>query len=100
MTETLVKILVELLSTLTLATKQIRQGRPSKSCDFRPRRNCMTQCDAEKFVKKLFGEKDIEAVVQRLDRLTLDEARMTADCTADLCGRLWSYPEYEGGHEP
>ena len=30
MTETVVKIMVELLSTLALATKQIRQGRPSE----------------------------------------------------------------------
>jgi hypothetical protein len=29
MTEIIVKIMVELLSTLALATKQIRQGRPS-----------------------------------------------------------------------
>ena len=32
----------------------------------------------EKFVKKLFGEKDAEAVLQRLNRLTLDEAKLTA----------------------
>jgi hypothetical protein len=39
----------------------------------------LTQCDAGKFVKKLFGEgKDAEAVLQRLDRLTQDEARTTA----------------------
>ena len=31
-----------------------------------------------KFVKKLFGEKDIEAVLQRLNRLTQDEAKLTA----------------------
>ena len=31
MTEIIVKIMVELLSTLALATKQIRQGRPSES---------------------------------------------------------------------
>ena len=31
MTEIVVKIMVELLSTLALATKQIRQGRPSES---------------------------------------------------------------------
>ncbi len=31
MTEIVVKILVELLSTLGLATKQVRQGRPSES---------------------------------------------------------------------
>jgi hypothetical protein len=28
-------------------------------------------------VKKLFGENDVEAVLQRLDRLTQDEARTT-----------------------
>jgi hypothetical protein len=31
MSEILVKILVELLSTLALATKQIKEGKPSKS---------------------------------------------------------------------
>jgi len=33
MTEMIIKILVELLSVLALATKQINQGRLSKSCD-------------------------------------------------------------------
>ena len=37
----------------------------------------MTQCAAEKFTKKLLGESEIETVLQRLDRLTQDEARMT-----------------------
>ena len=32
----------------------------------------------EKFAKKLLGDSEIESVLQRLDRLTLDEARMTA----------------------
>jgi hypothetical protein len=31
MTEILVKILVELLSTLALATKEVKQGKPSQS---------------------------------------------------------------------
>jgi len=40
---------------------------------------CLTECNAEKFVKMLFGGgKDAEAVLQRLDRLTQDEARTTA----------------------
>ncbi len=34
-------------------------------------------CATEKFTKKLLGESEIEAVLQRLDRLTQDEARMT-----------------------
>jgi uncharacterized protein YpuA (DUF1002 family) len=31
----------------------------------------------EKLVRKLIGEKKMEAIVQRLDRLTQDEARQT-----------------------
>jgi hypothetical protein len=77
MTEMLVKILVELLSTLALATKEVRQGKPSESV-FTVVIYYRTQCNTEKFVKKLFGEKDIEAVLQRLNRLTQDEARLTA----------------------
>ncbi len=39
----------------------------------------LTQCKAEKLVKRLFGgERDAEVVLQRLDRLTHDEARTTA----------------------
>ena len=37
-----------------------------------------TQWNTEKFVKKLFGENEVGAVLQRLDRLTQDEARTTA----------------------
>jgi hypothetical protein len=33
MTEMVIKIMVELLAVLALATKQINQGRLSKSCD-------------------------------------------------------------------
>ncbi|KAH9172036.1 hypothetical protein EDB89DRAFT_2243101, partial [Lactarius sanguifluus] len=51
MTEIVVKIMAELLSVLALATTQIQQGR------------------FEKFAKKLLGESEIEAILQRLDRL-------------------------------
>ena len=46
MTELLVKILVELLSTLALATKEVKQGKPSEPI---PRRIIyhLTQCDSE-----------------------------------------------------
>jgi hypothetical protein len=37
----------------------------------------LAKCHAGKFMNKLLGEKDVEAVLQRLDRLTLDEARAT-----------------------
>jgi hypothetical protein len=44
----------------------------------------MTQCNAEKLVKRLLGEKDVEVVLQRLDRLTQDEARITAAQTLEV----------------
>ncbi|KAN0107438.1 hypothetical protein V8E52_010186 [Russula decolorans] len=69
LTSVLVKIIVELISTLALATKQVKQGR------------------FKKFMGKLRGEKDIEATIQRLDRLTLDEGRATAAQTLEVvCG--------------
>ena len=36
----------------------------------------IAQCNT--VVKRLFGEQDVEPVLQRLDRLTLDEAGATA----------------------
>ena len=71
--------MIELLSVLALATKQIKQGRFSMyaACIGCPSLN-ISQSTAEKFAKKLSGESEIEAVLRRLDRLTQDEARMTA----------------------
>jgi hypothetical protein len=37
-----------------------------------------------KLVKKLLGENGVEAVLQRIDRLTLDEARTTAAQTLQV----------------
>ncbi|KAH9166455.1 hypothetical protein EDB89DRAFT_218772 [Lactarius sanguifluus] len=66
MTEIVVKIMVELLSAFALATEQIKQGR------------------FKKFAKKLLGESEIEAVLQRLDRLTQEEGRMTVAQTLEV----------------
>ena len=83
MTEILVKILVELLSTLALATKEVKQGKPSESV-FTVVIYITSQCGAGKFVKKLFGENDIEPVLQRLNRLTQEEAKLTAAQTLEI----------------
>lgn len=48
------------------------------------RHSMMAQCEAEKFGRKLFGENDVEDVLQRLDRLTQDEARTTAAKTLEV----------------
>ncbi|KAH9063571.1 hypothetical protein EDB87DRAFT_1820685, partial [Lactarius vividus] len=66
MTDIIVKILAELLSVLALATKQVQQGR------------------LKKFAKKLLGECEIEAVLQKLDRLTQEEARVMAAQTLEV----------------
>ncbi|KAH9956740.1 hypothetical protein BC827DRAFT_1385898, partial [Russula dissimulans] len=66
MTEIVVKILIELLSTISLAIQHVTQGR------------------LKRFGKKLIGENEIEVVLQRLDRLTLEEARMTAAQTLEV----------------
>jgi hypothetical protein len=88
MTEMVIKILVELLSTLALVTKQTKQGKLSEFV-FGEVLYYFTQCNAEKLVKRLFGEKDVEAVLQRLDRLTQDEARITAAQTFEVvCGLI------------
>lgn len=47
-----------------------------------------TQCNSEKFAKKILGENEIESVLRRLDRLTLDEARVTASQTLEAVYRI------------
>ena len=55
----------------------------------------VTQCNAVKFVREGFGEKEVETVLERLDRLTHDEVRTTATQTL---GVIQSRPEHEGSH--
>ena len=82
MTDIIVKILAELLSVLVLATQQVEQGRFSTfAAIYTP---SVAECAAETFAKKLMGESEIEAVLQRLDRLTQDEARMTGAQTLSV----------------
>ena len=78
MMDLIIKIVVELLSVLALATKQIKQGRFSECPDQIYVGH--VQCVAEKFVKNLLGqEKDkIQCALERLDRLTKDEGLSAA----------------------
>ncbi|KAH8983512.1 hypothetical protein EDB92DRAFT_1567142 [Lactarius akahatsu] len=59
MTDIVAKIMVELISILALAKKQVNRGR------------------LKQFAKKLLGDSEIESILERLDRLTQEEARMT-----------------------
>jgi hypothetical protein len=83
MTYIIVQIMVEVLSVLALATKEIKRGRFSEP-HFLP--TCVISGHStEKFVKKLLGESKIESVLQRLAQLTDEEARMAAAlCLRDV----------------
>jgi len=48
----------------------------------------LTERNAVKVIKKVFAKKDVEAVLQRLDRLTEDEARTTAAQTLEVIYNL------------
>jgi hypothetical protein len=77
--------MVEVLSVLALATKRIKEGRFSKSAITHTL--SMTQCALERFTKKLLGKSKVdkvEAVLQRLDRLTQEETRMTVTQTLGI----------------
>ncbi|KAH9164669.1 hypothetical protein EDB89DRAFT_1912009 [Lactarius sanguifluus] len=75
MEDVVAKIMVEFLSVLALATKQIKQGRFNI--------HGLTRYPADKFANKLLGESEIDAVLHRLDRLT-QEARTTVIQTLEI----------------
>jgi len=89
MSNIIIKIMVEVLSVLSLATKQIKEGRLSKRF-FILSLYCFPTPVSEKFAKKLLGESEIEDILQRLDRLTVDEARMTGTQTLQVVHGLVS----------
>jgi hypothetical protein len=77
MTDAIVKVMVEVLNILAIATKEINQPRASESIlGVRP---CIsTYCSLETFLKMLVGRTDIEDALQRLEEVTVEEARMAA----------------------
>ena len=60
----------------------------------------MTYVVAEKYAKKLLGEKEIKSVLDRLDRLTVEESKTTATQTLDVVCRLVNKMQVvmEGAH--
>lgn len=80
----LIKIMLEVLSVLALATKQVKQGRFSTLLVGHTYIPLVSELGTEKFAKKLLGEHEIETVIRRLDRLTDDEARMAVAQTLHI----------------
>jgi hypothetical protein len=69
-TDIVVKVMVELLTVLALTTKEIKQGRFS---EFTVTHTLPVLSVTEKFMKMLWGKDSMQAVLERLDRLTKDE---------------------------
>ena len=83
MTDIIVKIMIEVLDILAIATKEMKQGRASRLLSAMHRYRLIYLL-SEKYLKKLIGKKDINDALKRLDRLTQDEARMAAAETLRL----------------
>jgi hypothetical protein len=71
----MVMIMVEILSVLAVATKQMKRERFGKWPD--ARRSSLANRGTEQSANKLRGEICVVAILQNLDRLTLEEARVT-----------------------
>jgi hypothetical protein len=74
MMDTIIQIMVEVLTILGIATKEMKQGRISKqsSMSMSP----VTEGCPEKYGKRLIGRTDMEDALKRLEKLTHEEARM------------------------
>ncbi len=76
MTDMMVKIMVEILDILAIATKEIKQ---SQASEFVLRlRLLKALIGSEKFLKKVVGRTDLEDGMQRLEKLTAEEVRMAS----------------------
>ena len=70
------KIMTELLSVLSLATKQVNEGRLSMSNPFQ--HTSRLSFPSGNYAKKFLEGIDVRVILQRLTRLTQEEVRETA----------------------
>ena len=73
--DAIVKVMVEVLCILAIATKEIKQNRASELM-IGDRFGLLAYSSPEKLLKKLVGKTDIEDALQRLEKVTVEEARM------------------------
>jgi hypothetical protein len=76
MTDVIVKVMAEVISTLGIVTKEIKQGTTSTAflVHITPKADLST----EKYLKKLAGRNDFEDAFLRLEKLAPEEALMAA----------------------
>jgi archaellum component FlaC len=77
MTDMIVVIMVEVINILAIATKEVKSGRLSESISL-----IFTVLDSylflERWFKRLMGNSDIEDSLDKLDKLTQEEARVVS----------------------
>jgi len=74
MIDMITQIMVEVLSILGIATKELKESRTSEYfCTNTPQ---SIEQYLEKYMKKLLGTTDLEDALKRLDKLTHEEAQM------------------------
>jgi hypothetical protein len=88
MSSMMATIMVEMLSVLAVTTKQMVRERFGKWPN--ARRSSLANRGTERFTNKLRGEISIAAILQRLDRLTLHEARVTVAPTLRVIHGLFN----------
>ena len=71
---TMIQIIVEVLSILGITAKEIKQGRMSEY--FNTCTSPLIERCPEKYAKRLIGRTDLEDALNRLDRLTDEQAQM------------------------
>ena len=74
MMDTIIQIMVEVLTILGIATKEMKQGRIRKR--FSMYVYPVAEESPEKYGKRLIGKTEMEDALKRLDKLTHEEARM------------------------
>ena len=74
MIDMIVKIMVEIISILSIATAEIKQRRRSELIG--SNLSFLSQISLGKYLNRLLGKNDIETALKRLDMLTQEEARM------------------------
>ena len=76
MTDIITQILVEVLKIFGIATKEVKRGSTSKFQRIGFVYESCLSYRIEKFLRKLAGMADLEDSLKKLDRLTLEEARI------------------------
>jgi hypothetical protein len=78
MTDVIVKIMVEVLTILAIATKEVKQSKASESIRGGMDYSCWLTVVLGKYLRRLVGRADMEDSMNRLDQLTQEEVRMAA----------------------